>query len=86
MSELNGVYKALPSEVLAILGASRLGYIKAVESGKLASYIPGAPALPSGSLVFVLHAADGTPVSVTPSRESAMASAAEHHIDAVSVH
>jgi len=33
-----------------------------------------------------LHAADGTPIMLTDSRESAIASAREHELNAVSLH
>ena len=39
-----------------------------------------------GMKLFSLHAADGTPIIVTDSREAAVANAREHELDMVSVH
>jgi hypothetical protein len=47
---------------------------------------PQAPQLAPGIKLFALHAADGTPIMLTDSRESAIASAREHELDTVSVH
>jgi hypothetical protein len=86
MSQLTSLHKPLPIELFAILGASRLGYIKTMRSEELASRYPGTPVLPAGNQIFVLHSADGAPVSVMPNRESAIASAAEHQIETASLH
>jgi hypothetical protein len=36
--------------------------------------------------LFALHAADGTPILVTDSREAAVANALTHQLETVSVH
>ena len=36
--------------------------------------------------LFALHAADGTPIMVTDSREAAVANACTHELETVSVH
>ena len=73
-------------ETFATLGENRLAYIKAVRSEEVAFLSPEAPLLAPGHRVFVLHAADGTPILLADSRESAMAEAASHEIETVSVH
>ena len=45
-----------------------------------------APVLEPGHVVFVLHAADGTPIMLTDSREAAIADAANYKLETVSLH
>jgi hypothetical protein len=73
-------------ETLATLGENRLAYIKAVRSEEVAFLYAEAPLLAPGYQVFVLHAADGTPILLADSRESALADAANHELETVSVH
>jgi hypothetical protein len=73
-------------EMLATLGENRLGYIKAVRSEQVAFLSPEAPLLAPGYRVFVLHAADGTPILLADSHEAALAGAAKHEVETVSVH
>jgi hypothetical protein len=73
-------------EMLATLGENRLGYIKAMRSEQVAFLSPEAPLLAPGYCVFVLHAADGTPMLLADSHEAALAGAAKHEVETVSVH
>ena len=70
----------------AALGENRLAYIKAIRSEDVAFLCAEAPMLAPGYRVFVLHAADGSPILLAHSRESAMADAANNHLETVSVH
>jgi hypothetical protein len=47
---------------------------------------PQAPRLAPGIELFALHAADGTPILQTDSREAALANARDHELETVSVH
>jgi len=47
---------------------------------------PQAPHLAPGIRLFALHAADGTPILLTDSREAALANAWSQELEAVSVH
>jgi hypothetical protein len=76
----------LSPEAFAVLGGSRFGYIKAVPSEEVAFRYPGAPQLAAGGEVFALHAADGTPVMLADTRESAMMGAQTHQLEIVSLH
>lgn len=73
-------------EAFAVLGGSRLAYVKAVRSEDVAFLCPDAPMLAPGQSVFVLHAADGTPILVTDTKEAALANAASEQLDTVSLH
>jgi hypothetical protein len=47
---------------------------------------PQAPQIAPGLRLFALHAADGTPIMVTDSREAAVADAWSHELQTLSVH
>ena len=47
---------------------------------------PQAPEIAPGLKLYALHAADGTPIMVTDSREAAVANAWSHELQTVSVH
>lgn len=76
----------MTSEAFANLGGSRFAYVKAARSEDVAFICPDAPLLAPGQRVFVLHAADGTPILVTDSRDAAIANAASEQLEAVSLH
>ena len=44
------------------------------------------PEIEPGLKLFALHAADGTPIMLTDSREAAIANAASQQLEMVSVH
>jgi hypothetical protein len=64
----------------------KLAYVRVARSEDVGFFCPEAPLLAPGQQVFVLYAADGTPILVTDSRESAIANAASEELEAVSVH
>jgi hypothetical protein len=73
-------------EMLATMGENRVAYIKAIRSEQVAFLSPEAPLLAPGYRVFVLHAADGTPILLAETREAALAGAAKHEVETVSLH
>ncbi len=73
-------------EMLAALGENSIGYVKAMRSEYVGFLSAEAPLLPAGHRVFVLHAADGTPIMLAASREAALADAAERQMQTVSLH
>jgi hypothetical protein len=77
---------AMSAEKLATLGENRIAYIKAIRSEEVAFLCAEAPLLPAGYRVFVLYAADGTPIMLADSREAALADAADREIETVSLH
>jgi hypothetical protein len=70
----------------SILGGGRIAYVKAVRSEDVHALYPQAPEMQAGLKLFALHAADGTPIIVTDSREAAIASAFNNELEPVSVH
>jgi len=76
----------LSSEAFAALGENRIAYVRAMRSEDVAFLCADAPMLEAGFHVFVLHAADGTPILMADSREQVLADAAENQIETVSLH
>jgi hypothetical protein len=70
----------------ATLAWRRLAYVRVARSEDVGFFCPEAPLLSPGREVFVLYAADGTPILVTDSRESAIANASNEELEALSVH
>ncbi len=73
-------------EALALLGGGRIAYVKTIRSEDVQKQFPQAPQLAPGSLLYALHAADGTPIMLTDSREAALANAWSQELETVSVH
>jgi hypothetical protein len=76
----------MTAQAFAILGGGRIAYVKPIRSEDVHSLYPEAPELQPGLRLFALHAADGTPILVTDSREAAVANAMTHELETVSVH
>ena len=60
-------------EALAHLGEGHIAYVKQIRSEDVPE-------------LFALHAADGTPIMLTDTREAAVANAWSHELETVSVH
>ena len=73
-------------EALAGLGGGQIAYVRTIRSEEVSSLFPQAPEIAPGMTLFTLHAADGTPIMLTDSREAALANAMEHALVTVSVH
>jgi hypothetical protein len=74
------------SEALAALGGGRIAYVRALRSEDVGTIFPQAPNMAPGLQLFSLHAADGTPILLTDTREAALANAREHELVTLSVH
>jgi hypothetical protein len=73
-------------QALALLGDGKIAYVKPIRSEDVPTLFPNAPHLAPGLKLFVLHAADGTPIMLTDSREAAIATAWSQELETVSVH
>jgi len=60
--------------------------IRLATSEDVPALFPQAPHIEPGLKLFALHAADGTPIMLTDSREAAIANAWSNELQAVSVH
>jgi hypothetical protein len=79
-------HPAITQDALAHLGDGRLAYVKAIRSEDVSILFPQAPKIEPGIMLFALHAADGTPIMLTDTREAALANAWSQELEAVSVH
>jgi hypothetical protein len=90
MSEANVVYEtenaSLTTEALASLGEGHIAYVKQIRSEDVPGLFPQAPRIAPGLKLFALHAANGTPIMLTDSREAAIANAWSQELQTVSVH
>ena len=85
-NEGNNTVSPVSPEALALIGGGRIAYVKAIRSEDVAKMFPQAPQIAPGMKLFSLHAADGTPIMLTDSREAAVANAWSQELEAVSVH
>ena len=88
MSEVSVTFESekVSVEALAHLGEGHIAYVKQVRSEDVPGLFPQAPKIAPGTQLFALHAADGTPIMLTDSREAAIANAWSNELQAVSVH
>jgi hypothetical protein len=70
----------------AAYGANAVAYVRQMRSEEAELLYPQAPALIPGLTVFVLHAADGTPLSITDSFEQAARDAEGQALETMRVH
>ena len=77
---------AMSPQAFAVLGGGKIAYVKPIRSEDVQGLYPEAPQLQPGMQLFALHAADGTPILVTDSREAAIANAWSHELETLSVH
>jgi hypothetical protein len=73
-------------ENLAHLGDGEIAYMKTIRSEDVHTLFPQVPEIEPGLKLFALHAADGTPIMLTDSRESAIANAVSQRLEIVSLH
>jgi hypothetical protein len=76
----------MTQEAFAVFGDGKIAYVKPIKSEDVNDLYPQAPALQPGLQLFALHAADGTPILVTDTREAAVANAWSQELETVSVH
>jgi hypothetical protein len=76
----------MTEQAFAIFGGGKIAYVKSIRSEDVHRLYPQAPELEPGMALFALHAADGTPIMVTDTREAAVANAMTHELETVSVH
>jgi hypothetical protein len=88
MNVMNDPKLDISAEALAHLGDGRIAYVKTIRSEDVRAMFPQAemPQMAPGQKLFALHAADGTPIMLTDSREAAIANAWSQELETVSVH
>jgi hypothetical protein len=71
---------------LAKLGGGKVAYIKIMTSDEAKEMFPAIEGLPQGINLFALHAADGTPLALTDSRQAAVGHAMGDELEIASLH
>ncbi len=71
---------------LARLGGGQIAYIKTMSSDEALAMFPAIEDLPRGINLFALHAADGTPIALTDTRQAALSHAMDGQLEIASVH
>ncbi len=71
---------------LAKLGGGKVAYIKMLSSDEANRMYPAVKGLPKGISLFALHAADGTPLALTDSRQAAIGHAMGDKLHIQSLH
>ncbi len=84
--EHHSAHPAITQEALAQLGDGEIAYVRPIRSEDVAAMFPQAPKIEPGVELFSLHAADGTPIMLTDTREAAVANAWSQELETVSVH
>ena len=70
----------------AQLGEGDFGYIREIGSHEAMKLLGSQALVPPGARLFCLYNADGTPVSISGSREAAFANAMEQELAPLAVH
>ena len=86
VKNVENIGSPMSPQAFAVFGGGKIAYVKPVRSEDVHTLYPEAPEMQPGMQLFALHAADGTPILVTDSRESAVANARTHELETVSVH
>ena len=79
----------ISDKILAVpahLGDGEIAYVRAIRSEDVPALFPKVREIQPGLKLFALHAADGTPIMLTDSREVAIANAMSQQLETVSVH
>jgi hypothetical protein len=71
---------------LANLGDGQVAYIKQMTADEAGRMFPAIQGIPKGIALFALHAANGTPLALTDSRQAALAQAIEDDLVIASIH
>jgi hypothetical protein len=71
---------------LAKLGGGKIAYIRVMTPDEAKAMFPAIEGLPVGINLFALHAADGTPIALTDSRQAAVGHAMGDELDVAAVH
>lgn len=71
---------------LAKLGSGKVGYIKVMTADEAKETFPAVEGIPTGINLYALHAADGTPLALTDSRQAAIGHAMGDELEIASIH
>ena len=70
----------------AKLGGGKIAYIRVLTPDEAKAMFPAIEGLPVGINLYALHAADGTPIALTDSRQAAVGHAMGDELEIAAVH
>jgi hypothetical protein len=79
-------HTVMTEKELATLGGGVVAYIKTLTSDEASRMFPAIEGLPQGINLFSLHAADGTPLALTDTRQAAIGHALDDDLQIASLH
>lgn len=79
-------YRDITPEALAQMGAANTVYVTTVPAQDLEGTVPGAEKMPEGTLLYAVHASDGTRMAILGDRAAAFAAARQYDMEPVSAH
>ncbi len=82
---MNTAHK-LSTQQLQGLGGGVLGYVREIAAQDAKAMLGEGMMIPPQARLYCLYNADGTPISISGSREAAIGSALEHDLTPASVH
>jgi hypothetical protein len=82
----NNIATKITEQDLAHLGGGVLGYVREIASKEALKLLGEQAIVPPNAKLFCLYNADGTPISISGSREAALGDAFQHDLIPASVH
>ena len=76
----------MSAKELARLGDGVVAYIRTMTSEEAKERFPSVDNLPRGLTLYALHAADGTPIALTDTRQAALSHAMGDDLEIATVH
>ena len=86
MTDRTDRHPFMPPQAFAQLGGDRFAYIRRIASEDVSRMFPDVPDMAPGLKLWALLSADGSPILISDNRDAVVANAAEHDLQAVSVH
>jgi hypothetical protein len=83
---MNKVDIKVSEQQLAHMGGGVLAYIREIETTEAKKLLGGNTQFPADVKLYCLHNADGSPISISATREGAVGDALEHDLIPASVH
>lgn len=74
------------TEEFEVMGLGHFGYVKEISLEEAIKISPEILGLPEGLKLYALHDADGSPMTITDSKDAAIVSAFENDLHPLSLH
>jgi hypothetical protein len=83
---MNKTETKISTNELAHMGGGVLGYVREIEGASAKALLGGKTMFPPHAKLYALFNADGSPISISGSREAALGDAMNHDLIPASVH